>query len=907
MNHGFQLLHTLYSSAFGKYAKFRHRFDKVVQSGKFKKLSRGKQSSLISRLRKLYERLKSLQTQLRLAGAGAAFSLVAAFSNPVSAQTGLGPFERNNAANPLPPPNFVIHPRVAVVDIDNDGDVDSFIGNSDGNIQFFRNDSPDGQITRLIEIKGTDNPLDGVNMGYHAAPAFADVDGDGDFDLLLGTYYNYTLNKNTFYFKNTGTATNPVFTEQTGASNPFDGITGTNNKYGTSLAIPVFVNLDGDADLDLFIGSSERSDVYGTYDAIQYFENQGTVTVPNFVSASHSIITDLNIYSNAALTFADMDGDGDLDLFAGQYYGSIRAFRNTSGTFTSVPDSYSPIPYYYFRFGSPAFADMDGDDDLDLIVGRSTYSSSNPSLTYYENDGEFDFVRNNALNQSPFGGVDVGYEAAPFFTDIDNDGDLDALIGAKYSNNAISVYINTEGYFIADPDHPLTDFVEFENVVPTFVDIDDDGDMDLFYGGYSVSFFKNTGSASDPIFTEQDDLFPGLHGDNSTDLSVAFIDVDNDGDYDALMGNDRYDAEGIIYFKNIGTATSPEFDSELPPAPFDDTDLFEGNPNVVSVDLDNDGDLDLAVTETYYNGWYGDSDAARTRFFENTGDGEFTEFDNPLIIELTPESITAFADIDGDGDLDAFVGNGYSFDNREDGTVFYFENTNPPPVTSVTQNSVSVAYNTPVRLDPNLSINDDDNDDIVQATVVISNFSEGNELLDFTPSAGVTGAFEDGVLTITGKATLEEYETILQSVTYEATSAVTSARQASGRAGLPPGKTVTFSVRDIDFTETVISVVSVITLDITGELGGIVVYNAVSPGVTANLNDYMRIDGLPSDNEVTIFNRWGDEVFKVSGYNNNSIRFEGKNDNGKELPSGTYFYIIEVNGQTITGYLSLKR
>jgi len=85
------------------------------------------------------------------------------------------------------------------------------------------------------------------------------------------------------------------------------------------------------------------------------------------------------------------------------------------------------------------------------------------------------------------------------------------------------------------------------------------------------------------------------------------------------------------------------------------------------------------------------------------------------------------------------------------------------------------------------------------------------------------------------------------------------------------------------------------------------VYNAVSPGVTPGENDFMRIDGLPGDNEVTIFNRWGDQVFKTSGYNNNTKRFDGKNDNGKDLPSGTYFYTIEVSGKTITGYLSLKR
>jgi gliding motility-associated-like protein len=899
MNHGFQLLQTLYASSFGKYMKFKHRFDRAIQSGKFKKLSKRKQSSLINRLRKLFERLRSLKTQLRLAGTGVALSLAATLSNPVSGQ-GLGPFERNDAANPLPPPFVISHPRVAMVDIDNDGDIDSFVGNSGGDILFFRNDSPTSTVRRFVEVTGADNPLDGVNKGYQAAPTLADVDGDGDFDMLLGISYG-----DTFFFRNTGTPTNPVFIEQTGANNPFDGITGTRSvKYGTtSIAIPVFVDIDEDLDVDLFVGSSFSSDYYGVNQAVQYFENQGT----NFVPVSHPLLSSLTYLRDASLTFADLDADGDLDAAVGQYYSGygIRTFRNDGASFTELTGGSDPTNGFYVRQGSPAFADVDGDGDLDFVVGHTNVNRT--SIYYAENTGGFTLERNDGLNLSPFGGVDVGNDAAPTFTDIDGDGDLDAIIGSKYSGQGLTVFLNNEGLFIEDSENPMSD-IDGNNIVPSFVDIDDDGDVDLFYGGRSISFFRNIGTSTNPVFGDdaEPNLFPSLYSGNSYDLSISFIDMDGDGDFDALIGNDDYGNRGVSYFENTGSATAPEFTTADIPAPFDDENIFEYNPNVVAVDLDNDGDLDLAITETYYNGWYGDSNAGRTRFFENIG-SEFIEMDNPLLIELTPQSITAFADIDGDGDLDAFVGNGYSFDAYQDGKVFYYENTNPAPVTSVTQNSVSVAYNTPVRLDPDLSISDDDNDDIILATVVISNFSEGNELLDFTPSAGVTGEFEDGVLTIRGKATLEEYENILQTVTYEATNALTSSRQASGRLGVPPGKTVTFSVRDTDFTETVISVVSVITLDITGEPGGIVIYNAVSPGVTPGENDYMRIDGLSSDNQVTIFNRWGDEVFKTSGYDNNSKRFEGKNDNGKELPSGTYFYTIEVSGKTITGYLSLKR
>lgn len=909
MNHGFQLLQTLYSSAFGKYTKFKHRFDKAVQSGKFKKLHKRKQASLISRLKRLYEQLKSLQTQLRLAGAGAAFSLAVSLSNPVSAQSALGPFIKNDAANPLPPPFAIIHPKIAVVDIDGDGDLDTFAGNDNGDIQFFRNDSPTGTIRRFTEVTGLENPLDGVNKGNRAAPAFADVDGDGDFDMLLGT-----RSGNTFFFRNTGSATNPVFTEQTGANNPFDEITGTTGKYGAGEAVPVFVDLDDDGDLDLFIGSSTQRSYYGGYNSsVQYFENQGTVSAPEFVSAFHPLTSTLKYSYNTSLTFADIDNDGDLDVFEGGRYSNLNLFRNDEGSgFPQVGYAWdasnrtgNPAYSLYFQNGSPVFADLDGDEDLDLIVGQS--SSYHASIQYYENvDGNYTLQLNDIPKLSPFDGVDVGEDAAPVFVDIDNDGDLDAVIGAKYSGTGLSVYINDGGIFTPDPEHPLTSLISWANVVPVFVDIDADGDLDLFYGGWDVSFFENTGTAANPEFTEQETLFPSVNYSNADDLSLAFIDLDNDGDLDALLGNDKHTQAGILYFENTGTATNPVFTEADTPIPFDDGSLFDSNPNPVATDLDHDGDLDLIITDTYYKGWYNEDDASRTRFFENNGDGTFTEATSPILLSLTPTSFTSLADIDGDGDLDAFVGNGQSFDFNQDGRVFYYENTNPAPVTSVTQNSVSVSINTPVILDPALSINDSDEDDIVLATVVISDFSAGNEELDFTPSAGVTGEFEDGVLTIAGKATIDEYEIILRSVTYEATGDVTSARQ-SARVADVNAKTVTFNVRDTDFTETIVSVVSVITLDITGELKGITVYNAISPGVTQGKNDYMRIDGLPGDNKVTIFNRWGDQVFKTSGYNNTTHKFEGKNDNGKDLPSGTYYYTIEASGKTITGYLSLKR
>ena len=921
MSNNHLLLRNLYFSASGKYLKFKNRFDKAIHSGRFYKLNKRKQSSLVGRLKRLFERLKSLQTQLRLAGAGAALAMTLAVSNPVQAQSSLGPFERNDALNPFPPPVNIDRPRPAVVDIDNDGDLDVFVGSVNGDIKFFRNDSPPDSVTRFAELTGTDNPLNGINKGSEAALAFADVDGDGDFDMLLGVY-----GAETFFLRNTGSQTNPVFTEQTGESNPFDGIVGTGNLYGSGQAIPVFVDLDGDTDLDLIIGSSYVNADGTPLPSTKYYENNAG----NFdMLPDPAIAAAVEFYSNVALTFADIDNDGDLDAFAG-IVGSganyIRCFKQeVEGVFVLTygawnPDLRTGNPFAGFGFNkyaspSPVAADFDGDGDIDFLVGtRNNYyfNDETSNLRYFENtDGQFTLEDRTELNISPFGGVDVGNEATPVFTDLDNDGDLDAVMGEKY-NGKLSVFINKDGKFYADPNHQLVNILDplsnTYDIVPVFVDIDDDGDQDLFVCqdyGFGINFFRNDGG---DFVLETSPLADAQYLRNT---SLAFIDVDNDGDLDALIGNYTYGPLPVVYYQNNGTASNPNFAETTAPSPFDDLG-FEQDANVYAVDLDHDGDTDLVVSETYYNGWYGDDDATRTWFFENNGDGSFDNPSEPIIIENTPDSFTSFADTDGDGDLDALIGNGSSFYDSQDGKVFFFENTNPPPVTNINITSLEVVGNIPIIIDPTLTIDDSDNDDIVQANVRISDFVPGAEMLDYTPLEGITGVFDDelGVLTLTGRADIPTYEGLLRTVTFNFVGEVPGGRRSGPASVLDLSQNITFAVLDTDFTLTTVSEVSLNI--VPGNQTEINVFNAMSPNPDDSANPFFKIQYIESvspENKVTIYNRWGDVVYEVRDYNNqlSDKRFEGVSNKGKELPTGTYYYKIEITGKTFTGYLSLKR
>ena len=273
---------------------------------------------------------------------------------------------------------------------------------------------------------GTNNPLNGVSVGYYSEPAFVDIDGDGDKDAFVGDVYGTV-----HYFKNTGTASAPVFVEQTGGANPLNAVA---VGYGSA---PAFVDIDGDGDQDLFVGAAD-----GT---VSYYKNTGTSTVPVFVAQTgvNNPLNSISVASYAFPSFVDIDNDGDQDAFIGQDNGTIIYYKNT-GTSTapvftvqagvSNPLNGVDIGYY----SAPAFVDIDGDGDKDAFIGEA-YGT----LYYYKNTGTAAapvFVAQTGAN-NPLNGVDIGFLSVPTFVDIDGDGDQDLFIGEEYGT--IIYYKNT--------------------------------------------------------------------------------------------------------------------------------------------------------------------------------------------------------------------------------------------------------------------------------------------------------------------------------------------------------------------------------------------------------------------------------------------------------------------------------
>ena len=308
---------------------------------------------------------------------------------------------------------------------------------------------------------GTNSPFDGIDIGWTRMPSFGDVDGDGDLDLVLGEY-DYFIN----YYENVGSAASPSYEEKTGTASPFDGLdVGSRGK-------PALADVDGDGDLDLVVGE--------TY-FLNYYENVGSAASPSYEAVTGTAnpfngIYLINGYSAPAL--ADLDGDGDLDLVVGELNGLLYYYENVgsaaSPSYVAVTGSDSPFDGIDVGSRSaPALGDVDGDGDLDLVVG----DYRNGVLFYLENVGSAASPSYVAVtgSDSPFDGIDVGSKSAPAFGDVDGDGDLDLLVGAN--NRFLYYYVNfapTHAPTLAPSPLPTT---PAPSPLPT-TRIDDDDDDD---------------------------------------------------------------------------------------------------------------------------------------------------------------------------------------------------------------------------------------------------------------------------------------------------------------------------------------------------------------------------------------------------------------------------------------------
>ena len=166
------------------------------------------------------------------------------------------------------------------------------------------------------EITGPDNPFNGMSVGNYASPDFTDIDGDDDPDAFFALE-----DGNVVYYQNTGNQQVPEFEFVPGDDNPL------HMAEGVAYAGIAFVDIDGDGDHDAFVSS--------VYAWIKFYKNTGSPANPQFVQQTGPD-NPLDQYEEgfeAKLSFVDIDGDNDQDVFIGDDYGLVRYYRNEGTAF----------------------------------------------------------------------------------------------------------------------------------------------------------------------------------------------------------------------------------------------------------------------------------------------------------------------------------------------------------------------------------------------------------------------------------------------------------------------------------------------------------------------------------------------------------------------------------------------
>ena len=384
------------------------------------------------------------------------------------------------------------------IDLDEDGDYDLTWGDyfqqslyviwNEGDEEEYNMDNEN--ILNQFPIT---NPVEtaGLNM-----PSFSDIDNDGDMDLFISVLsgaFGFQLNNNFIFYEKQ----DDFIFKTMNFLKTFDILSDVN---------PRFVDLDLDDDLDLILGTDFDPSDFPWSGKVWMYENigQDAYGEPIWNNENLNLIGD-NEGNNFSPSFADLDYDGDLDMLVGDFNGYISCYMNVGLSNQIDFIFFEEIPNIDLSgYSAPELIDIDCDEDYDLFIG-----GLNGKISFYENIGtpyEYQFI----LNDDEYAGINVNNRSNPKFYDLDDDNDLDLLIGSGFEN--IKVYKNIG-------DECFSDFILDETFDIPYLGLNTSPDIYISDEFISIVAGVSTGGM---YFLS---LFDNIFGDINNDTFVNIFDI----------------------------------------------------------------------------------------------------------------------------------------------------------------------------------------------------------------------------------------------------------------------------------------------------------------------------------------------------------------------------------------------